>query len=614
MYLGFMDTCKLNRIHISNVEVKLAYIKLPQFELRVMTYSRFYLFLDAFARVIKLQILVCGVAVMVACGSSSSSNETTISAKAINEPNSTSSQIINYKNEGVDLLGSLEVLYPNGQLPTGLPALVANQALVQNPAYLSYTVEANQLGNTSQASAAINPQAVTADYQPVKRVQNTTLYGAYFFSIYPSEVTTALAGNPNWRLEGAAFWASLAAGDGLSPVHRFRNLNNGSYLYTIYDAERANIAANFSSTFTYEGVSWYARQTIDTGWSPLYRFRNKTNGTYLFSAYESEKNTIVATYPEIFELEGIAYYVRQDAPVEVQSITLTSSVTGSVPAGVSSSLSATALMSNGTSKSVSTNAAWTSSNEAVATVLWTGDITAKAPGTSTINASYGGKNATFNLTVVSAVITGLGVSVETSGFVPQPSVFAQGDVRNLKMEARYSNGTYVTVSGAWSSSAPSLATVDASGVLRTLAPGTTAIVANYGGFTTVKNVTVATPLTTPLITVTCNAASPMIISAAIWNSAYATDPTNTTKWVVTDWASCGSRAFVKLIYKATAIASSGNVVFGATNASPNSSFYPGRVTTSGSTPQMTSGFFIDVGYSASANDIFYNNLYTLTVQ
>lgn len=165
-------------------------------------------------------------------------------------------------------------------------------------------------------------QAVAADYQPVQRVQNTTLYGAYFFSIYPSEITTSLATNPNWTLEGPAFWASLATGSELYPVHRFRNKTNGSYLYSIYETERVDIAANYAATFEYEGVAWYARQTPATGWSALYRFRNKTNGTYLFSAYESEKDTIVATYPDVFALEGIAYYVRQENAATNQLVPL----------------------------------------------------------------------------------------------------------------------------------------------------------------------------------------------------------------------------------------------------------------------------------------------------
>ncbi len=207
------------------------------------------------------------------------------------------------------LLDSLAVAFPNGQMPADKVAQAARE-LAQNPAALKLNAETG--GSTTITN--FTPQAVTADYKPVTRIQNTTLTGAYFFTIYDTERADALANNPNWKFEGPAFWASLAPDALLNPVHRFRNVLNGSYLYSIYDTEKADIIANYSSTFVYEGVAWYAKQTPGTGWSPLYRFRNLLNGTYLFSAYETEKDAIVANYSAVFQLEGIAYYVRQDAP------------------------------------------------------------------------------------------------------------------------------------------------------------------------------------------------------------------------------------------------------------------------------------------------------------
>jgi hypothetical protein len=297
-----------------------------------MTNSHFLKSFGNLTQVLKRLLLVAGITVLVSC--SSSTNDVDVSSSK-GATAATSEQVVKVESEPTsepnDLLTSLAVLYPNGQLPSGQAAVSANKALVQNPAALSFTAESAGSIHRHSTSATIQPQATSADFLPVTRIQNTTLYGAYFFSIYPTEVTSALAGNRNWRLEGPAFWASLATGADLFPVHRFQNKLNGSYLYTIYDFERANIVANFSATFAYEGVAWYARQTPGTGWSPLYRFRNKTNGTYLFSAYESEKDAIVATFPDVFELEGIAYYVRQDAPVDVVVPTYTvSSITPSM--------------------------------------------------------------------------------------------------------------------------------------------------------------------------------------------------------------------------------------------------------------------------------------------
>jgi Repeat of unknown function (DUF5648) len=219
------------------------------------------------------------------------------------------------------LMGSLAVAYPNGRLPAANAIQVA-QELAQNPAALHLTAQLTDqiIENTS---APIQSQAVAADYKPVTRIQNTSLTGAYFFTIYDTECKTALANNYNLNLEGAAFWASLTPDAALNPVHRFRNVLNGSYLYTIYEAEKLDIITNYRSTFVYEGVAWYAKQTAGAGWSPLYRFRNLLNGTYLFSAFESEKNAILRDYSAVFKLEGVAYYVRQDGA---------GAVTNSVPA------------------------------------------------------------------------------------------------------------------------------------------------------------------------------------------------------------------------------------------------------------------------------------------
>lgn len=250
-------------------------------------------------------------ALLSACGGQSTTDSATASSVQKTAQTSQAAPILSPASSS-DLLASLAAVYPNGQLPAANAAQAAKE-LAQNPAVLHVTA-ANAATAQNAKSASVQPQAVAADYKAVTRIQNTSLTGAYFFTIYDTERTTALANNPNWKLEGAAFWASLASGTGLNSVHRFRNNLNGSYLYTIYEAEKTEIETNYASTFTYEGVAWYAQQTPGAGWSPLYRFRNLLNGTYLFSAYEAEKDAIVANYSAVFKLEGIAYYVRQDAP------------------------------------------------------------------------------------------------------------------------------------------------------------------------------------------------------------------------------------------------------------------------------------------------------------
>lgn len=255
----------------------------------------------------KIWLIALSVAFISACGSQDSGSST----NAVLLANSKSANISN-----TSLLDSLAVLYPNGQMSEQQKALAAKE-LLQNPAALRKTAPASAAISGQSASGTVAAQVATGNFGSVYRIQNTTLSGSYFFTIYDFEKDSALALHPEWNLEGTAFYTSRVAAPGLSPVHRFQNKLNGSYLYSIYETERADIVANYSDVFAYEGVSWYASQTAQAGYTPLYRFRNKVNGTYLFSAYESEKDAIIANYSAIFELEGIAYYVRQSDPLEL---------------------------------------------------------------------------------------------------------------------------------------------------------------------------------------------------------------------------------------------------------------------------------------------------------
>lgn len=248
--------------------------------------------------------LLLSVCLLAACGDQGTTSTSTGTTKLVGQSNAQSQA-----TENTSLLASLAKEYPNGQLPAASAAQAA-KALSQNPSVFKSSGALVAQAGASSSGQNIRPHAFTAtDFNPVYRIQNTTLSGSYFFTIYDFEKTAALAANPNWKLEGTAFYTLPAASTDLSPVYRFRNKLNGSYLYTAYESEKTDIETNYGATFELEGVAWRAQQTPAPGYSPLYRFRNLVNGTYLNSAYESEKDAIVAQYPDIFKLEGIAYYV-----------------------------------------------------------------------------------------------------------------------------------------------------------------------------------------------------------------------------------------------------------------------------------------------------------------
>jgi len=84
--------------------------------------------------------------------------------------------------------------------------------------------------------------------------------GARFYTMDEAEKDRLLQPPaPDWTFEGIAFyaWPKVAETD-LVPVHRFWSERLGQHFYTARDSEKARLIAEFSETWTYEGIAWYA--------------------------------------------------------------------------------------------------------------------------------------------------------------------------------------------------------------------------------------------------------------------------------------------------------------------------------------------------------------------
>ena len=118
---------------------------------------------------------------------------------------------------------------------------------------------------------------------------------------------------------------------------------------------------------------------------------------------------------------------------------------------------------------------WSSSNSAVATVSSQGLVTAVAPGTATITATSEGKSGSASITVAKVAVGS--VTIQPAG----PSVVL-GNTAQLSAIVRDVNGNVVTDrTVTWTSSNPSVATVSSSGVVTSVALGSTTITATSEG-------------------------------------------------------------------------------------------------------------------------------------
>ena len=161
----------------------------------------------------------------------------------------------------------------------------------------------------------------------------------------------------------------------------------------------------------------------------------------------------------------------------------------SLKVGESGTLKATVSPTNATNKGLT----WTTSMSSVATVTSDGVVTAKAAGTATITVKTddGGKTATCNVTVTYDPGPGGDISVSQVTISPTTANMTVGDTKQFSVKIDPANATNQEVS--WSSSEPSIASVDSKGMVTAKAEGkaTITVTAKDGGISSKATVTVS---------------------------------------------------------------------------------------------------------------------------
>jgi hypothetical protein len=114
-----------------------------------------------------------------------------------------------------------------------------------------------------------------------------------------------------WIFEGPAFhaWATKYF-PSLAPVHRFWSDLSSSHFYTIGEAEKDFLIANYPHFWTYEGVAFHAypEDSQPTDASPVYRFWNPSDNSHFYTIDPQEAEKILTQYSHAFIFEGIAFY------------------------------------------------------------------------------------------------------------------------------------------------------------------------------------------------------------------------------------------------------------------------------------------------------------------
>lgn len=149
--------------------------------------------------------------------------------------------------------------------------------------------------------------ATTGDKKvPIYRLYNSQTR-TYFYTTSELERDAAVYRSSSYSYEGIAFYAYMGSGIANDVVYRFFNTATATHFYTINPVERDQII-NTPSTFNFEGAAWYASASSQPQSAAMFRFYNRLNNTHFYTINQIERDTLIRANSPAYIYEGVAYY------------------------------------------------------------------------------------------------------------------------------------------------------------------------------------------------------------------------------------------------------------------------------------------------------------------
>lgn len=135
-----------------------------------------------------------------------------------------------------------------------------------------------------------------------------TIHGTHFFTLSDQEKATLIQTRPDLRFEGLGLRAVNAASNdpNAAPVFRFFDARFGTHFLTASASERDTVIAT-RPDLQFEGTGFYEHAARQAGDIPVYRFFDTRYGTHFYTPDDGERATLAATRPDL-RFEGIGFY------------------------------------------------------------------------------------------------------------------------------------------------------------------------------------------------------------------------------------------------------------------------------------------------------------------
>jgi uncharacterized protein YjdB len=247
-------------------------------------------------------------------------------------------------------------------------------------------------------------------------------------------------------------------------------------------------------------------------------------------------------------------------PAAATSLTV-APATATFAAGDTEQFTATIGYDDGTSQVVTTQATWSSDDDAIATVSASGLATGVSAGDTTISAAFLGLTGTADVTITDAYVTEVVVAPASA-----VAIVGGGEVQ-FTATAIYNDSTSsdVTDTATWTSDDDAIATVDAAGAATAVAEGTTTITAEFDGVSGTASLTVPANVVLQSIAVTPATASiaagstQQFIATATYSDNSTANVTSSVTWTT----SAPATATISALGMATGVAAGTTTVTAA---------------------------------------------------
>ncbi|WP_284642135.1 phosphodiester glycosidase family protein [Paenibacillus silviterrae] len=200
------------------------------------------------------------------------------------------------------------------------------------------------------------------------------------------------------------------------------------------------------------------------------------DNTQIYTAVEIVNRTLTVVAKTLAGQEVDRFeIVKPEPPVVLTSLQLDGPT--SLVAGMMGQVVTKAQYSNGTEATVTSGVYFQSSNPAAAAIDAQGLLSALAEGSTVISATYGGKTASYGLTVVKPPAALTGIVLEA------PASLKVGQKDTAVVKAVYSDGTVTVLTDGvqFTSSKPEVAALSTAGEISALQAGSTVLTAAFGG-------------------------------------------------------------------------------------------------------------------------------------